>query len=334
MPRSIRTSFAVLAALALAAGTSCAQGPHGHSASLPLPALAFPKGTSVVEMPFVERRNHIVVEAEIEGKGRLPCTLDTGARGTVLFGDSLVRALGLVPAGEARVKGVGAGEATAASLYTGVHVALGGLQLSDLAIVAMPDSSVSIKPMKGSLALGRGLWEQVVAEIDWDTHRVRLHDPAAWHYAGHGAVVPLSFDAGGTPFVVASVTLPGGQPFDVRLVLDTGASHPLQLEPGTDPRIVAPRGERRKIGHGASGQVFGTVGTATFTLGGVTFRDLPVTYPDASLNLPASGRRQGNLGSGLLRRFHVILDYPHQQMILEPGPHVNDPVTLPDYDAD
>lgn len=336
MPQIARTLSAALAALAVTfawAATGCAQHsmPSGHMA---LPAIAFPGDSAFVDVPFTEVRNHIVVPVQLEGSARLQCVLDTGARGTVIFGDSLVHALGMKPMGEALIRGAGGGgEPVHGSLYQGVHFNVGGLALSNAMVVTMPDSSMRSSPLRGRMAMGRGLIEQTVVEIDWDTHVVRFNDPARFHYAGKGVSVPLTFGDGGQPYVKARVALAPDSAFDVTLVLDTGASHAVQLEPGTERRIRVPAGApREKIGLGATGQVWGVIGrAATFEIGGVTFRDVPVTFPDASLGLGRKETRQGNLGSGLLRRFRVILDYAHQRMILEPGPHVAEPIVLPAY---
>ena len=336
MPLIARTMSVALAALAIASGwtaTGCAQ--HAmQSGHMALPTIAFPGDSAFVDVPFTEVRNHIVVPVQLEGSARLQCVLDTGARGTVIFGDSLVHALGLKPVGQAMIKGAGGGGATVqGSLYQGVHFAVGRLALSNAMVVTMPDSSMRTSPLRGRMAMGRGLIEQTVVEIDWETHTVRVHDPARFEYHGTGVSVPLTFDANGQPFVRARVALAPDSAFDVTLVLDTGASHAVQLEPGTEARIRVPAGApREKIGMGAAGQVWGAIGRATtFEIGGVTFRDVPVTFPDASLGLGRKETRQGNLGSGLLRRFRVILDYAHARMILEPGPHIAEPIVLPAY---
>ena len=335
MSLNTRSALVLLAALALTsawAATGCAPlAMHPQGASLP--TIAFPADSAYVDVPFTEVRNHIVVPMRLEG-ATLQCVLDTGARGTVIFGDSLVHALGLKPLGEALIQGAGGGGPPVhGSVYTGVHFGLGGLAISNAMLVSMPDSSMRTNPLKGGMAMGRGLWEQVVAEIDWDTHTVRLHNPARFTYTGEGVPVPLEFGEAGQPYVRARVALAPDSAFDVRLVLDTGASHAVQLQPGSDPHIVVPAGAKReKIGLGATGQVWGQIGrAASFEIGGVTFHDIPVTFPDGSLGLPAGHTKQGNLGSGLLRRFHVILDFPHKRMILEPGPHVNEPIVLPAY---
>jgi predicted aspartyl protease len=332
--RSVHAAFVLLLA---AGGPACAQSPHDHpvnSNALPMPTLTFPGDSAVVERPFATDRNHIVLQATVGGAGPLRCALDTGARGTVIFGDSVVNAAGLQPSGLARIRGAGGGDSTVAGkLFMGTDVVVAGLKLSGLMVVAMPDEAIRRSPLFGSMAIGRGLLEQVVAEIDWDTQRIRFHDPAKFHYEGRGVSVPLTFDALGQAYVDIRVALSPDSAFDAHVVLDTGASHTLSLEPGTDPHIRVPEGaEKRRIGIGASGVVTGAVGrAASVELGGVTFHDVPVTFPDASLGLDVRANRVGNLGSGLLRRFRVYLDLKGKRMILEPGPHVKDPLELPPY---
>jgi hypothetical protein len=289
--------------------------------------LEFPKGVATVEVPFESVSNHIVIPVSVQGLPPVPGVLDTGAQGAVLFGDSIMTAMGLAPAGESQIRGVGGGGATIRGLlYSDVRFGIGALVMKNPVVVAMPDSVVRRSPRGHRLALGRGVFEHAVVEIDWDTQRIAFHDPAAWRYEGRGTVVPFTFDPAGRPLVKARVALAPDSAFDVTLVVDTGASHVLSLEPGTDPRIHPPAGAGHvRLGRGASGELYGSAGrAATFTFAGVTFRDLPVAFPDASLGMAASSARQGNLGSGLLRRFHVILDYPNRRMILEPGPHLDD----------
>lgn len=65
------------------------------------------------------------------------------------------------------------------------------------------------------------------------------------------------------------------------------------------------------------------------TLGGYTLNDVVTTFPDDSLGMSkGSFGRQGNVGSGLLRRFKVIFDYAHKRMMLEPNRFLNDPFEI------
>jgi len=317
----------------LAASAAAPPIEHRVMRTQPAPTtLVFPKDSTVVEVPFEVDHNHILIPVSVAGAPPVLCVFDTGARGTVMFGDSLLRAAGMEPTGEALVRGAGGGGApTRAKFYANVTLGVGGLRLTGGDLVAMPDSATRHLPGRERMATGRGLFEHAVVEIDWDHQVVRFHDPASFHYAGKGAVLPLTFDSGGAPYTTARITLAPDSAFDARLVIDTGASHALSLEAGTHPQIRVPRdGERIRLGRGASGDVFGVTGSAArVEFGGVTFKDVPVAFPDSSLGVPREAGRQGNLGSGLLKRFRVWFDYASRRMMLEPGAQLRDPFTKP-----
>src|SRR5512135_2480530 len=95
-------------AAALLATSPAPNAGHGP----PPPKVTFPVATDVVEVPFKVEGNHILLTARIGESLDVPCVLDTGARGTVLFGDSLLRTMGLEPKGTAVIRGAGGGGAS------------------------------------------------------------------------------------------------------------------------------------------------------------------------------------------------------------------------------
>jgi predicted aspartyl protease len=301
--------------------------------TLPAATLTFPRDSAYVTVPFEIERNQIVVRARLGNSGPLRCFLDSGAGGTVMFSDSTVRLLGWQPAQEARMMGAGGKGVVHGMLYQDATISLGKLAISNLMLVTAPDSVYWGSPLYGLLVIGRDLFQRSIVEIDWDAKRVRIHDPARFKYTGKGATLPLTIGPSGHAYVDARVALQPDSVFDVRLVLDTGASHYLWLEPKTDPRIQLPAdAKRERLGTGASGEIYGAKGTAaSLEIGGVTFHDVPVNFPDDSFAIAPEAGRKGNVGSGLLSRFRVFLDFAGKRVILEPGPHVNDPlVRLPD----
>src|SRR6185503_17430697 len=79
-----------------------------------------------------------------------------------------------------------------------------------------------------------------------------------------------------------------------------------------------------------SGEVLGHAGRISkFEFAGQTFRNVPTSFPDSSAGTFGENGRQGNLGSGILRRFKIIYDYSRKQMILEPNKFVGDPFGTP-----
>ncbi|MDQ3473448.1 MAG: DUF4440 domain-containing protein, partial [Acidobacteriota bacterium] len=113
----------------------------------------------------------------------------------------------------------------------------------------------------------------------------------------------------------------------VKLVVDTGGSHTLSLDVGSKPEILLPEGARKTVlGRGGSGEITGYAGRIkSFELGGQMLKDVPTDFPDESSGTAGIGGRQGNLGSGVLRRFNVIYDYSRKQMIVEPNKFAGEP---------
>ena len=291
--------------------------------------LVFPKDKVFVEIPFEDQGNHIVIDVSINGSGPVKAVVDTGAQGAVLQDSSIAEALKLKPSREIEIRGVGGGGASSkAYVVDNVTFKIGELEVSGDELVVRP-------PMKGpsagfghAMVIGRSLFESCVVEIDWEQQKLRFYDPKSYRYEGKGTVLPLTFDQGGRPYTSASALISSDKSTALKLVVDTGGVHTLLLETGTDPGIKAPEGAQKiLLGRGGSGDIMGYVGKIkSFTLGGYTLNDVVTTFPDDSLGTSkGSFGRQGNVGSGLLRRFKVIFDYAHKRMVLEPNRFLNDP---------
>jgi C-terminal processing protease CtpA/Prc len=76
-----------------------------------------------------------------------------------------------------------------------------------------------------------------------------------------------------------------------------------------------------------TGDVTGHVGRLrSLTLGGQVLRNVVATFPDSPhQSIGRLDTKNGNLGSGLLRRFNVTFDYAGERMLLEPSGAFRDP---------
>jgi len=293
-----------------------------------LPELHFPAGKSVVEVPFEVERNLMVIPVSVNGSRPLRFVLDTGAQGTILQNQEIAPSLNLKIVGKVSVRGVGGGGAgREASVAEGVTYNIGGIELSngDLAVSPMPF-------MAGhDGAIGRIVFSTLVVEVDWEQRVIRFYEPLKFKYTGPGTILPLTFDEGWRPYTTASVAVTEGKSIPVKLVVDTGASHALSLETGSNPEIKVPEGAAKVVlGRGASGEVTGYNGRAkSLQIAGQTLENVPTTFPDASSGTAGRGGRHGNLGAGVLRRFKVIYDYSRQRMIVEPNKFFGEPFAAP-----
>lgn len=292
-----------------------------------LPDVRFPAGKKFIEIPFEVESNLMVIPVSVNGSRPLRYVLDTGAQGTSLNNSEIIDSLNLKITGTMPVRGAGGGAASEVSIAENVNFNIGGIELSGgrLAVRRLPKDSPFFAGFDG--VIGRIVFSTLVVEADWEKRVIKFYEPAKYKYSGKGTVLPITFDEGIRPYITANVRVSGDKSFPVKLIVDTGASHALSLEAGTKPEIKFPDGAAKIVlGRGGSGEITGYAGRVnSFELGGQTFNNVPTSFPDKSLGVGGSNGRNGNLGSGLLRRFKVIYDYSRKQMIVEPNKFVGEP---------
>jgi hypothetical protein len=77
------------------------------------------------------------------------------------------------------------------------------------------------------------------------------------------------------------------------------------------------------IGRGIDSEIFGYKGRIkSFSLGDYTFDNPIVSFNERKR---AGFEKEGNLGSGIISRFHVIIDFPNRRMFLKPNKYFNKP---------
>ena len=195
------------------------------------------------------------------------------------------------------------------------------LPFSALPAVARPDFAPDVgRAYQGTL--GGDFLQRVVVEIDYARQTVRLYDPAVYSYSGGGTAVRLSF-ADGLPVIAAKFTNVKGKTQEGNFVVDTmlGAStvifdryaqaHHLLSSHGRTIPSVDP------LLNSAGGAVVGRL--KEMQLASYAAQDTLVTFSRADLPGAADAQLAGAIGSGLLGRFTVVLDYAHQQLILAPN---------------
>jgi len=332
-------SWRVLAfvVLALIGPNVYAQSAQGERRMMMPPekiALRFPAGKNVVEVPFEVDRDLMLIRLSLNDSRPLRFVLDTGSQGTILNNPSVADSLHLNFVGTVQVRGTGSGPMGSASIAEGVSF--------DIAGIALKGARLAVQPLRAGSpfseydgVIGRSVFDNLVAEVDWEKQLIRFYDPARYVYTGTGAILPLTFDEGGRPYTTARVVVAGGEAVPVKVVVDTGASHALALDIGSHPGLRLPEGATPAVlGIGGNGEVRGHRGRVkSFQLGGYTLKDVPTSFPDASAGTAGIGGRQGNLGDAALRRFKIIYDYSRKRMIVEPNRFLNEPFGSPNLQS-
>lgn len=195
------------------------------------------------------------------------------------------------------------------------------MPFANLATVDEQNRSMRLgRPVQGTL--GADFLKRVVVEIDYFRQTVRIYDPGSYKYSGKGIVFPLKLDDG-APVITAKFTLPGQKThegeFDVNTALDASlliSEHFAEAHRVFSSHMKTASASDPEIEDGAT-IVLGRL--KEFEIGQFDVQSPIAAFVRSNSKSGSDTSRAGMIGGGMLRRFTVVFDYEHQQMILEPN---------------
>lgn len=316
-----------LLALALLPAGGWAQMIPGGSMGFVVP------GTKKVQIRFRLVNNLIIIPLVINNSDTLHFILDTGIENTIISEISLGDTLSLKYSRITPITGLGIGKPVDGVVSTGNTFTLPGITGIGQTVFVLLQDVFDLSNELGIRVhglIGYRIFRHFIVHINYEKRVITLYDPRQFRYKQrrHEAVLPLTFQ-GNKPYVTASVVNDKGQEVPVKLLVDTGLGFGLWLLPGTAEGLNIPSlSVRTFLGTGLNGRINGRLARIpAFRLGPYTFEEPVVGFPDTLSFFPAtySDNRNGTLGSGMLRRFDVTIDYFNNRMILRPNNHFKAP---------
>lgn len=275
----------------------------------------FPQGTDRVSVPMQLIDNHIFIPAAVNGGPSQAFIFDTGAI-TIL---DKKRALAMDIQSEGALSGSGFGSAAVDLNKARVQsITIGAMTLPAQSVLTL-DTTAMGKTLDVDYAgfLGLEVAQRAVVVIDYEGQVLTLVKPSAFKPPASAIAVALKFNDN-LPVVDAVVDGIAGE-FEI----DTGAGTPLTLMApfSAQHQLAEKYHATRHVQTGGAGGVSNELlaRAGTLQIGGATVEH-PLTLLGIDLaGAAAATRTAGNIGSGLLRKFTVTLDYAHRMMYLEPN---------------
>ena len=267
-------------------------------------------------IPFKLLNNHIYAEVMVNGKGPFLCIFDTG--GHDLLTPATAKALAVRSEGQS--PGTGAGEAVVeVGFARGVSFRIGDLTIKDQTIFVIPFEAPEVEGFDEQAMVGFEVFRRFVTQIDYGSKTLTFIDPAKFDPKDAGTPVPFVF-YNSNPEVQGTFEGISG-----RFNIDTGARDELTLtKPFVDANGLVskhPKGVTAVDGWGVGGPATSYVTRgADFTLGTVKIGPVVAGLANQPKGAFSDPNYEGNVGSGLLKRFVVTFDYDHQIMYLKPLP--------------
>ncbi len=293
-----------------------------HMPAPPAPDYAIAGGKTSTTVPFELLNNHIYANVKIDGRGPYTFLCDTG--GANIVSPSVARELGLKSQGALQGRGVGE-KSEDVGLTKIQSVQVGDATLSNqLFAIFDLDSYTNVEGVDIRGLIGYEIFKRFVVRVDYEHNQLTLTLPPAFAYHGSGTPVPFQFNSH-IPQVDGEIEGIQGK-FDI----DTGSRSSLSvLKPFAEKHDLANRLHatvHAVTGWGVGGAAKGLLARAQM----LRLGSVPVAEPVVEISLQSKGAFTseyvaGNVGAGVLKRFNITFDYPHQQLIFERNANYSKP---------
>jgi len=294
-----------------------------HFTAIGQDGFRLPEGKKKDRISFNLVNNLAVVPVEINGK-KLSFLLDTGVNSTLLFSLDSSDSLQIKNANPVTIRGLGEGGDIEALKSNHNKLQVGAAVDYNHEVYVIFDQDINFSPRMGVPVhgvLGFDFFKDFIVKTDYDSEIITIFDPKL--YKPKRCKGCETFDitfVKNKPYIKNTVSA-FGKEHEVTLLIDSGASDALWLfDEGFGITDTPKNYFSDFLGLGLSGGVYGKRSkVAEVSLGSFKFKDVNVAYPDSlSLrNLKVTGARNGTLGSDILRRFTVIMDYPSRKITLK-----------------
>ena len=292
------------------------------------------KSKKPIVIPFKLVHNLILIPMRINDSDTLQFVLDTGVSTAIITGLPNGEHLSLNYTKEIELSGLGEGESVKALYSTGNTLQLDGAVGYNHEVLFLLEDVFHLSSSMGTFVhglVGYDIFKNFVVEINYVKKRLILHDPDRYNKKidrrlAKGkdikGVVPIVIEKS-KPYMTALATQKNGETLQLKLLIDSGASHAVSLYSVTNDDIEVPRENIRSfLGAGLSGELYGYIARLKdIKVGKYGFEELVATYPEEKGIRKAvmSSDRNGSLGSEILRRFKVVFNYKRNYMMLKPN---------------
>ena len=289
---------------------------------------AIADGRSKVVIPIEIYNNLIVIPVVLNGALPLKFILDTGVRTAILTQKSFTDILNLTYSRKYTISGPGGVKLIDAYVTNNVSLELPGVTGRGHAMLVLEEDYLELRNYLGTDVhgiLGYELFSRFIVEVDYDRKLLTLMLPNRFKPSRRYKGIPIRIEDT-KPYITMPVVLADGTQITAKLLMDSGASHGLLLDPATDPRIKVPAHTVSSIiGRGLGGAITGKVGRIReLQLGPFKLHNMIASFPDPnsyfdSLKLGLTPRN-GTLGGETLSRFTVVYNFPKEMVYLKKTP--------------
>ncbi|MBY0436063.1 MAG: aspartyl protease family protein [Cyclobacteriaceae bacterium] len=283
------------------------------------------EGQHRVQFPIELCNNLIVVPVVLNGQLPLKFILDTGVRTTILTEKAYSDILNLPYSRRYSVAGPGGEKIVEAYVTNNVTIDMPGVHGEGHAMLVLEKDYLELRNYLGTDVhgvLGYEIFSRFIVEMDYEARTLTLMSPEFFRPKKKFHSMAISIQDT-KPYINAPVEMYDGTSIVAKLLVDSGASHGLVLDPNSDKNILIPEKHVSSlIGRGLGGLITGQIARVkSLDLGKYFIQDIVANFPDANSYIDTLKTtdvfRNGSIGGEILSRFTVIYNFPGEKMYLK-----------------
>ena len=272
-------------------------------------------------LSFDVLNQHTIIPVTVNGAKNLRLVLDTGAMTTVIFETPRTKALMSKLGKKISVSGIGKHNRTDAYFINDTDVSVGSATITGLTtlFIKAEDNPLFASPdvtyMDG--VIGYDLFSRFTTDINFSQSVIRFSENSAKSVEGYQSL-PLNIE---NNLAFLDIEVKGGDTSTkLPVMLDTGLVGSLFVDAGQE----VPESERLYSSTAAG--LGGEMPMITSRFDEVSLGHYDIANVVVSLSQDTPTKTKVNiLGSGLLNRFNLIVDYPAQMLHLTPNANFQKP---------
>ncbi len=270
--------------------------------------------------------NLIVIALEINNK-ELNFILDTGVNKTIVFNSSQADTVFFKKKKKYQLMGLGNGLPVDAIISENNRFRIDNLISSNHSVYIVVKDEFDLSSKMGITihgVIGYDLLKNLILRVNYKRKRIRFYDPKMYQHekCKKCEEFPIRLYQN-KPFIDVIVEIKDSlkTKTPVKMLVDSGGSDALWLFEHTKENIVTPEKYFDDfLGVGLSGTIYGKRSRiSSLQLGQYLIKGPTVSFLDSisTKNARKFKERNGSIGSNILRRFKVWIDYPNKRLMLE-----------------
>ena len=283
------------------------------------------EGQHRVTFPIEICNNLVVIPVVLNGQLPLKFILDTGVRTTILTEKSFSDILKLTYGRHYLVAGPGGEKIVEAHITNNVTLDMPGVHGEGHAMLVLEKDYLELRNYLGTDVqgvLGYEVFSRFIVEVDYERKLLTLTSPSFFHAKKKFRSLPITIQDT-KPYIQVSVGMNDGTVINAKLLVDSGASHGLMLDPASDKQIVLPENHVSSlIGRGIGGLITGQIARIkSLDLADYQIENIVACFPDPNSYIDTLKSsdvfRNGAIGGEILSRFTTIFSFPDGKLYLK-----------------